>query len=41
VLAAARAPVEHGSAHLKHWRILTELRTVPPAPATSGAPCLF
>lgn len=29
VLAAARAPVEHGLAHLKHWRILTKLRTDP------------
>ncbi|MGW7820109.1 transposase family protein [Streptomyces puniciscabiei] len=29
VLAAARAPVEHGYAHLKTWRILTKLRTDP------------
>ncbi|MER7403801.1 transposase family protein [Streptomyces sp. NPDC000070] len=29
VLAAARAPVEHGFAHLKAWRILTKLRTDP------------
>ncbi|WP_371591696.1 transposase family protein [Streptomyces virginiae] len=29
VLAAARAPVGHGFAHLKTWRILTELRTDP------------
>ncbi|MEN8652376.1 transposase family protein [Streptomyces sp. 21So2-11] len=29
VLAAARAPVEHGFAHLKTWRILTKLRTEP------------
>jgi hypothetical protein len=29
VLAAARAPVEHGFAHLKNWRILTKLRTDP------------
>jgi hypothetical protein len=29
VLAAARAPVEHGFAHLKTWRILTKLRTDP------------
>lgn len=28
-LAAARAPVEHGFAHLKNWRILTKLRTDP------------
>ncbi|GAA4888077.1 transposase family protein [Streptomyces coeruleoprunus] len=27
ILAAGRAPVEHGFAHLKHWRILTKLRT--------------
>ncbi|MGW2425989.1 transposase family protein [Streptomyces sp. NPDC001709] len=29
ILAAARAPVEHGFAHLKTWRILTKLRTDP------------
>jgi hypothetical protein len=29
VLAAARALVEHGFAHLKNWRILTKLRTDP------------
>ncbi|OIJ99079.1 IS5/IS1182 family transposase [Streptomyces monashensis] len=29
VLAAGRAPVEHGFAHLKNWRILTKLRTDP------------
>ncbi|MFI9213904.1 transposase family protein [Streptomyces sp. NPDC053253] len=29
VLAAVRAPVEHGFAHLKTWRILTKLRTDP------------
>ncbi|MFD4874552.1 transposase family protein [Streptomyces sp. NPDC058420] len=29
VLAAAHAPVEHGFAHLKTWRILTKLRTDP------------
>ena len=29
ILAAARAPVEHGFAHLKNWRILTRLRTDP------------
>jgi len=28
-LAAARAPVEHGFAPLKNWRILTKLRTDP------------
>ncbi|WP_405573825.1 hypothetical protein OG418_00405 [Streptomyces phaeochromogenes] len=27
VLAVGRAPVEHGFAHLKNWRILTKLRT--------------
>ncbi|WP_258044559.1 transposase family protein [Streptomyces sp. SM11] len=29
VLAAARAPVEHGFGHLKNWRTLTKLRTDP------------
>ncbi|MEU7367109.1 transposase family protein [Streptomyces hygroscopicus] len=29
VLALGRAPVEHGFAHLKNWRILTKLRTDP------------
>ncbi|WSX47254.1 hypothetical protein OG760_35655 [Streptomyces sp. NBC_00963] len=29
VLANGRAPVEHGFAHLKNWRILTKLRTEP------------
>ncbi|MGW3046147.1 transposase family protein [Kitasatospora sp. NPDC001159] len=29
VLAAGRAPVEHGFAHLKNWRILTKLRSDP------------
>ena len=29
VLAAGRAPVEHGFAHLKNWRVLTKLRTDP------------
>ncbi|MFJ2864387.1 transposase family protein [Kitasatospora sp. NPDC087314] len=29
ILAAGRAPVEHGFAHLKNWRILTKLRTAP------------
>lgn len=28
-LSAARAPVEHGFAHLKNWRILTRLRLDP------------
>ncbi|MET9444118.1 transposase family protein [Streptomyces sp. NPDC006610] len=27
VLAVGRAPVEHGFAHLKNWRILTKPRT--------------
>lgn len=34
VIAAGRAPVEHGFAHLKTWRILTKLR-VSPARATN------
>jgi DDE superfamily endonuclease len=34
VLAAGRAPVEHGFAHLKNWRILTRLR-IDPARATA------
>jgi hypothetical protein len=29
IIAAGRAPVEHGFAHLKTWRILTKLRTDP------------
>ncbi|MFD7409312.1 hypothetical protein ACFV7R_43305 [Streptomyces sp. NPDC059866] len=29
MLAAARAPVEHGFANLKAWRVLTKLRTTP------------
>lgn len=29
ILSAGRAPVEHGFAHLKAWRILTKLRTDP------------
>ncbi|MCX2928612.1 transposase family protein [Streptomyces sp. NEAU-W12] len=29
VLAVGRAPIEHGFAHLKNWRILTKLRTDP------------
>lgn len=29
VLAVGRAPVEHGFAHLKKWRILTKPRTDP------------
>ncbi|MFE1408933.1 transposase family protein [Streptomyces sp. NPDC058770] len=33
VLAIGRAPVEHGFAHLKNWRILTKLR-IDPAGAT-------
>ncbi|WP_459180239.1 transposase family protein [Streptomyces sp.] len=39
-LAAARAPVEHGFAHLKNWRILTKLRT-DPARATGLLRALF
>jgi hypothetical protein len=40
VLAIGRAPVEHGFAHLKNWPILAKLRTDPPAPPRSCAPCL-
>ncbi|MFJ3825475.1 hypothetical protein [Streptomyces nodosus] len=40
-LAVGRAPVEHGFAHLKNWQILTKLRTAPPAPPISCAPCSF
>ncbi|MET7379879.1 hypothetical protein ABZT08_13835 [Streptomyces sp. NPDC005526] len=29
ILAAGRAPVERGFAHLKNWRVLTKLRTDP------------
>lgn len=29
ILAVGRAPVEHGFAHLKNWRIPTKLRTAP------------
>ncbi|MGW6821774.1 hypothetical protein [Streptomyces sp. NPDC055005] len=29
VLTVGRAPVEHGFAHLKNWRIVTKLRTDP------------
>ncbi|WP_217130069.1 transposase family protein [Streptomyces sp. AC558_RSS880] len=39
-LAAGRAPVEHGFAHLKNWRILTKLRT-DPARATGLLRALF
>ncbi|GAA2557563.1 hypothetical protein GCM10010423_69050 [Streptomyces levis] len=28
-MGAARAPVEHGFAHLKNWRILAKVRTDP------------
>ncbi|MFI1361126.1 hypothetical protein ACH4TV_47355 [Streptomyces sp. NPDC020898] len=28
-LAAARAPVEHGFAHLRNWRMLGQVRTDP------------
>jgi hypothetical protein len=34
LIAATRAPVEHGFAHLKNWRILTR-----PGPRTCCAPC--
>jgi hypothetical protein len=40
VLAVGRAPVDYGFAHLKNWRILTELRTDPaPMRRASCAPC--
>ncbi|MEV8456347.1 transposase family protein [Streptomyces sp. NPDC052095] len=39
VLAAGRAPVDCGFAHLKNWQILTKLRTDPPAPPTCFARC--
>lgn len=29
IISAERAPVEHGFANLKNWRILTRLRTNP------------
>ncbi|MFD9427721.1 MULTISPECIES: transposase family protein [unclassified Streptomyces] len=41
VLAVGRAPVEHGFAHLKNWRILTKLRADParhPTPARVARP---
>lgn len=31
VLATGHAPVEHGFAHLKNWRVLTKLRTTTPS----------
>ncbi|MFD7337862.1 transposase family protein [Streptomyces violascens] len=37
ILAAGRAPVEHGFANLKAWRVLTKLRTNP-AHATALLP---
>lgn len=40
ILAPGRAPVEHGFAHLKAWRILTKLRT-DPARATTLLRALF
>ncbi len=40
VLAVGRAPVEHGFARLKKWRILTKLRTDRPAPPAFCALCL-
>ncbi|MGW2571490.1 hypothetical protein [Streptomyces sp. NPDC001537] len=41
VLAVGRAPVEHGFAHLKHWRILTNSGQIPPVRRASCAPCSF
>ncbi|WP_244181776.1 transposase family protein [Streptomyces curacoi] len=43
VLAVGRAPVGHGFAHLKNWRVLTKLRTDParsshPPPARPARP---
>lgn len=40
VIVTGRAPVEHGFAHLKNWRILTKLRT-DPARATRLLRALF
>ncbi|MFD0357956.1 transposase family protein [Streptomyces sp. NPDC127110] len=40
VLAVGRAPVEHGFAHIKNWRIFTKLRT-DPARATQLLRALF
>ncbi|MFG1729232.1 transposase family protein [Streptomyces sp. Y20] len=37
VLAIGRAPVEHGFAHLKNWRIPSKLRTDPASAPTWGA----
>lgn len=36
VLAIGRAPVEHGFAHLKSWRVLTKLRPRPRHPPPAG-----
>ncbi|OWA04553.1 hypothetical protein B9W62_27370 [Streptomyces sp. CS113] len=33
-LAAVRAPVEHGFAHLQNWRVLTKVRTDPKWPTS-------
>jgi hypothetical protein len=38
ILAAGRAPVEHGFANLKAWRILSKLRT-DPDPDRATASC--
>ena len=40
MLAAVGAPVEHGFAHLKNWRVLTKLRT-DPKPATARVRALL
>jgi hypothetical protein len=39
VLATARAPVEHGFAHLENWRVPTKLRSDPARAPASCAPC--
>lgn len=39
VLAVGRAPVEHGFAHLKNWRILAKLRTDPARAARYAGRC--
>ncbi|MDT0344460.1 hypothetical protein [Streptomyces litchfieldiae] len=38
-LAAARARVEHGFAHLQNWRTLTKFRTDPARATGLRAPC--
>lgn len=38
-LAAVRAPVEHGFAHLKNWRVLGKVRTDPEWATELCGPC--